>query len=354
MKLMDVLLGHLNEFAIAPFTKRFIGVFDHDGRFGIPFLLISVLVAYALYRFRRGRDLTSTSSFWEFLGGYRVNFHRSALLDYSYYFLFAILNVAVVLPIVALIDPYVFGSGDYIDFFTNLWGERPHLGENVFLSLLYGLGLFLVRGFKHYWIHRFFHTNEWLWEFHKVHHSAPVLVPATAQRIHFVEKIVELTATLIVVGLYAGVFWYAAGGEISRYTLFGITYTTIIFNSLAANLRHSHVWLSFGPRIEHIINSPAQHQIHHSDLPEHHNMNYGTNLSLWDWMFGTLYVTTSNPECVRFGTGNPDTDARYSTLYGLIVTPVVAIVTKLKRKMTLAADKKPSLTSLKSVRRDGT
>lgn len=337
LKLMDVFFGHLNEFAIEPVTKTFVGVFDHNGRFGLPFLLISGLVAYALFRFRRSRGLATASSFWEFVGGSKVNFHRSALLDYSYYFLFAILNAVLILPVIALVDPYVFESGDYITFFSNLWGERPQLGENTSLSLLYGLGLFLVRGFKHYWVHRLFHANEWLWEFHKVHHSAPVLVPATAKRIHFVEKFAERIASLIFVALYAGSFWYAAGGEISRYTLFGITYTTIIFNSLAANLRHSHVWLSFGPRIEHIINSPAQHQIHHSDLPEHYNMNYGTNLSIWDWMFGTLYVTTSNPEPIRFGTGNPDADKRYSTLYGLIVMPIVEISKKMKRKMALAA-----------------
>jgi len=334
---MDLLLEFLDEFAIEPVTKTFFGIFDHNGRFGLPFLIISVLVAYMLYRFRRSRNLTTVNSFWEFLGGSRVNFHRSALLDYSYYVLFAILNVALILPVVALVDPYVFESGDYIAFFSNVWGERPQLRENTSLSLLYGLGLFLVRDFKHYWIHRFFHSNKWLWEFHKVHHSAPVLVPATAKRIHFVEKLAERIATLTVVALYAGAFWYAAGGEISRYTLFGITYMTIIFNCLAANLRHSHVWLSFGPRIEHVINSPAQHQIHHSDLPEHYNMNYGTNLSLWDWMFGTLYVTTSNPGLICFGTGNPDADERYSTFYGLIVMPFVEIFKKLKGKMAVAA-----------------
>ena len=334
---LQLLLEYINEFVIGPVTKTFVGILDHNGRFGLPFLIISVLVAYALYLYRRSRGLATASSFWEYLGGTRVNFHRSALLDYAYFFLFAILNVTLILPVVALVDLYVFQSGDYIAFFTNLWGERPQVGENMTLSLLYGLGLFLVRDFKHYWIHRIFHTNKWLWEFHKVHHSAPVLVPATAKRIHFVERLAERIITLIVVALYSGAFWYAAGGEISRYTLFGVLYMTLIFNSLAANLRHSHVWLSFGPIIEHVINSPAQHQIHHSDLPEHYNMNYGTNLSLWDWMFGTLYVTNSNPEPIRFGTGDPAADERYSTFYGLIVMPFVEIGKKLRGKTSVVS-----------------
>ena len=53
--------------------------------------------------------------------------------------------------------------------------------------------------------------------------------------------------TLILLGAYSGLFWYLCGGEVSRYTLFGVTYLVFIFNCLAANLRHTHIWLSFGP-----------------------------------------------------------------------------------------------------------
>ncbi|AWM91943.1 hypothetical protein DJ564_14505 [Pseudomonas sp. 31-12] len=64
----------------------------------------------------------------------------------------------------------------------------------------------------------------------------------------------------------------------------------------------------------------SQHQTHHSDAPRHINKNFGINLSLWDWMFGTLYVTTSKPETIRFGTGEQGHDC-YLTVYSLIVTP---------------------------------
>lgn len=314
---------------LAPVSDRFLGIFDLNGRFGVFFLCVSYAVAYGLYRVRKHRGQTHASSFWQFIGGARVNFHRSALLDYQYYFIRAVLKVALVLPVVALVDPHILSSGDYVAFFSNLWGARPQLGNELGLSLLYGFGVFLVQDFKHYWVHRAFHSR-WLWEFHKVHHSAPVLVPVTASRIHFVEKIVERLATAVAIGLYAGIFWYLCGGEISRYTLFGVTYLVFIFNALAANLRHSHVWLSFGPTVEHILNSPAQHQIHHSDAPRHFNKNFGTNLSLWDWMFGTLYVTRSTPEPIQFGTGERDRE-RYLTVYSLIVTPFVELGRKLAR-----------------------
>jgi sterol desaturase/sphingolipid hydroxylase (fatty acid hydroxylase superfamily) len=92
--------------------------------------------------------------------------------------------------------------------------------------------------------------------------------------------------------------------------------------------------------VEHVLNSPAQHQIHHSDAPKHVNKNFGINLSLWDWMFGTLYVTTSKPETLRFGTGEAD-HSRYLTVYSLIVTPFVDIARKIrltKPDQTLATE----------------
>jgi len=322
------LVDYLVSWVIKPVSHQFLSLFDLNGRLGVLFLSVSYAVAYCLYRFRKHRGLTHAQSFWQFIGGHRVHFHRSALLDYRYYFVRAILKIALVLPIVGLVDPLILRSGDYIAFFTNLWGARVHVQDHLALSLLYGMGVFLLKDFINYWSHRAFHTR-WLWVFHKVHHSARVLVPATASRVHFVEKVVEKLSSTIVISLYAGVFWYACGGEVSRYTLFGVTYMVFILNGLAANLRHSHVWCSFGPLVEHVLNSPAQHQIHHSDAPRHFNKNFGINMSLWDWMFGTLYVTTSKPEALRFGIGDQDRD-RYGSVYSLIVTPFVEIASKVR------------------------
>lgn len=315
------------QYLIAPVLYQLSSFFDLNGRLGVLFLAISYGVAFALFRYRKQRGLTQATSFWQFVGGWQVHWHPSARLDYRYYLVRGVLKVVLVVPIVALVDPYILRSGDYLAFFSNLWGARPQLGHNLSLSLLYGLGVFVISDFAGYWVHRAFHSRL-LWEFHKVHHSAPVMVPLTASRVHFLEKIAGRVADLVLLSAFAGVFWYVCGGEISRYTLFGVTYMVFIFNALASNLRHSHVWLSFGPRIEHILNSPAQHQIHHSDAPRHFHKNFATNLSLWDWMFGTLYVTRATPEDIRFGTAEQDSH-RYLTLYSLIVLPFVDTARKL-------------------------
>lgn len=312
-------MDSLTQFFLSPLWRKAEGLLDFNGRLGLPFLAISLLVAFLLYRHQTRRGYRQAHSFGAFLGGRRIWLHRSALVDYQYYFVRAILHVVFILPVLGWLDPLLLKSGDVQALLERLWGACPRLGENLTLMALYGLGAFLVSDFAHYWLHRAFH-GRWLWEFHKVHHSATVMVPPTASRIHVMEKLCEMILKGTLLALYAGVVYWLCGGEVDKYTLFGVSYMVLIFNSLAANLRHTHIWLSFGPRIEHILNSPAQHQIHHSRDPRHFNRNFGTNLSLWDWMFGTLYVTTPVPESLEFGVGPKDNE-RYMRLHNLIMRP---------------------------------
>ncbi|MCC4264060.1 sterol desaturase family protein [Oceanimonas baumannii] len=312
MALADVLYSQ----GWLPLWHRFTGLFDLNGRLGVVFLVISFAVAYLLYRRRNdGRY----RHFGHFLGGRRVWLHRSAIIDYQYYFLRVLLHAALVVPLLSWLDPHLLHSGEVSSALAQWWGERAWHGESTTLMLAYGLGAFLVSDFVHYWVHRAFH-GRWLWEFHKVHHSATVMVPVTASRVHIVEKLIEKLCKGAALALFAGLFFYLSGGKVSKYTLFGVSYLVLLFNSLAANLRHSHVWLSFGPVIEHLINSPAQHQIHHSKDPRHFSLNFGTNLSLWDWMFGTLYVTGHQPEPLEFGVGEKD-NLRYQRMSTLILRP---------------------------------
>ncbi len=197
---------------------------------------------------------------------------------------------------------------------------------------LYGFGAFLVNDFTHYWVHRAFHSR-WLWEFHKVHHSAVVMVPVTASRIHFFERLCEVIIKGFMFALYNGIIFWFCGGKVNNVTLLGIGYLSFIFNSLASNLRHSHVWFSFGPRLEHVLNSPAQHQIHHSRDPRHYSRNFGVNLSLWDWMFGTLYITTTKPEPLEFGV-MPKDNERYQQLHNLLFRPFWVTAAKLWHQLT--------------------
>ncbi|MEM9636647.1 MAG: sterol desaturase family protein, partial [Pseudomonadota bacterium] len=157
-------------------------------------------------------------------------------------------------------------------------------------SVLATLIIVLASDFCKYWAHRLHHEWKVLWSFHAVHHSADVLTPLTLQRVHPVEPLIRNLLITVIVGAIQGLLLFALIGQIDIVTLGGANAMYVFFNMLGANLRHSHIWLSYGRVMEHIFISPAQHQVHHSVAVEHHNKNYGSMFAIWDWMFGTLYV----------------------------------------------------------------
>jgi sterol desaturase/sphingolipid hydroxylase (fatty acid hydroxylase superfamily) len=139
-----------------------------------------------------------------------------------------------------------------------------------------------------------------LWPFHALHHSAEVLTPLTATRNHPVFLMIRNVIYSLVLGVVVAFSLFLLIGEIDLLTIGGANAGYVLFNVFGANLRHSHVWLSYGRTLEHILISPAQHQIHHSCDVKHHNKNYGEVFAFWDWMFGTLYIPDAE-EKLTFG-----------------------------------------------------
>ncbi len=147
-----------------------------------------------------------------------------------------------------------------------------------------------------------------MWPFHALHHSAEVMTPLTANRNHPVFFLIRNLIYSFVLGAVQALVLFLLIGKIDLLTIGGANAGYFIFNLLGSNLRHSHVWLSYGPVLEHVFISPAQHQIHHSRAKKHFNKNYGEVFAFWDWMFGTLYVPKGYEE-LDFGladaTGKP-------------------------------------------------
>ena len=108
-----LLADFLQRWVVAPVSQQFFSLFDLNGRFGLFFLLVSYTVAYSLFRYRKDRGLTDAPNFWQFIGGAQVHLHRSTLLDIRYYFVRGILKVALVLPVVQLVDRE---AGATVDF----------------------------------------------------------------------------------------------------------------------------------------------------------------------------------------------------------------------------------------------
>ena len=180
------------------------------------------------------------------------------------------------------------------------------------------IGFTLVADFSVYVIHRFHHRSSLFWPIHALHHSAEVLTPVTLFRKHPLWNLMAHSLNMTLTGIFQGVFVFVFYGVPSVEILFGLNTVYILYNFFGANLRHSHIWLSFGPWLSRIFISPAMHQVHHD--PKRMHLNYGEMFAIWDWMFGSLYVP-EKPETFDVGLGEDGNPHR--TLARAYWVPVV-------------------------------
>jgi len=191
----------------------------------------------------------------------------------------------------------------------------------VLLVLGYSLALFVAWDASRYLLHRSMHQIPALWQLHQVHHAATALTPLTFHRVHPVEALLYGLRGALVTGLVAGLAFYLWRGAAQPLTLLGVDAMGLVLNLLFGNLRHSHVWLSFGPRIERHLLSPAQHQLHHGAARDESGANFGVWLACWDRWGGTLRLAEAPPAAL--GLARPN---HRPHLLGALVDPLWAIL----------------------------
>jgi sterol desaturase/sphingolipid hydroxylase (fatty acid hydroxylase superfamily) len=180
--------------------------------------------------------------------------------------------------------------------------------------------------------HCLLHDVPVLWEFHKVHHSAEVLTPVTSYRAHPVELLLMAWGPVLVTAGTTLVFQLVFPGTVSFYTFLGL-HVLVWVSNLVGNLRHSPVWLSYGPAVGRWLVSPAHHQLHHSSDPTHRGCNRGFELAIWDRLYGTLVVPTVQPQKFELGLGD-GTEARYRSIAGMYLLPFACACQRLRELLT--------------------
>ncbi len=197
---------------------------------------------------------------------------------------------------------------------------------------LYTVATFVAWDLSRYVLHRMMHTVPALWALHQVHHSASVLTPLTFHRIHPLEAALYGLRGALVTGGIAGLFFWGFRGSATTATVLGVHAVGLLLNVTTGNLRHSHVWLGFGP-LEGWLISPAQHQLHHA-MPaggvrgeDAGRCNYGTWLSVWDRLGGSLVRSGAVPP-TAFGLAAPNHD---NDLLSAWVRPVIHAACALRR-----------------------
>lgn len=136
----------------------------------------------------------------------------------------------------------------------------------------------ILSDFIIYWGHRFQHNNEFLWKFHKVHHSAEQLDWLASYREHPLDSVY----TVGLINLPAFIIGFPLE------TISGF----IAFRGIWAIYIHSNVRISLGP-LRKLIGSPELHHWHH-DLARDRG-NYANISPIMDILFGTYTCPDHEP-----------------------------------------------------------
>ncbi|MDP5016381.1 MAG: sterol desaturase family protein [Dolichospermum sp.] len=294
------------------------------------YILSALLLALVIYKLGLSQQ-DEQINLRQYLLPKEVYLHPSAIAEYKYYFVSSFLQVFVILPTVLSLPNLTRIISDYLTGITHLTTPflitNPHWYHYVTLSIFVAL----VGDFAYYCYHYVAHRNSFFWEFHKVHHSADVLTPMTVYRAHPIDLLLSMIFSTVMFGITTGIWIYLFGNKVSPLSIYGVDCEIFLFYLTGSNLRHSHIWLNYPYKVSHVFMSPAQHHIHHSVEPKHYDKNFGYILSVWDWIFGTLYVPR-NYEKLSFGLANGESNL-FNSVTNMLLQPLRSIGQRINKKV---------------------
>lgn len=172
-------------------------------------------------------------------------------------------------------------------YFTIQWAGRQGFGLVRWLPvppLIAGAIAFLLLDLTFYYWHRANHGIPFLWRFHNAHHIDPDLDVSTGFRFHFGEMVFSAGLRAAQVGLI--------GASLGAYLLYELVYqsSTLFHHS---NLR---LPLALEQRLNGLLVTPRMHGIHHSQVREETNSNYGVIFPWWDRLHQTLRLNVPQAE----------------------------------------------------------
>lgn len=262
--------------------------FDPSRRIYLAYLLGSLVMALIWIAIAIARkDSLRAKQLWHRMTSPAIWWHRSARLDYQLLIVNPIVRVALMAFVGVSLVPIALATESLLEDYI---GDVSLPWSSIQITAAYTILLFIADDFTRFLLHWLMHKVPWLWSIHRLHHSAEVMTPFTVYRIHPFESLLYSLRMIATQGVILGLFFFGFGMQLSVWEIAGANLFTYLFNLAGANLRHSHVWISWGPWLERIFISPAQHQIHHSNDPLHFDRNLGAFLAIWDGLFGTLLV----------------------------------------------------------------
>ncbi|HIQ28099.1 MAG TPA: fatty acid hydroxylase family protein [Sulfurovum sp.] len=283
--------------------------FDVNQRIYYGYVMMAFFIAFVFFRKSLKKQFSR-----------EVLWHKSARLDYLYFIVSGVLKVAIILPLLIGVNEVtlwvVLRLNEYFGYIS-----RIRVSKEILL-LSYTLVLFAVSDLSRYWLHRLMHSVPILWRFHRVHHSAEVLNPLTFYRVHPLENILFGLRYVLVTGVITAIYIYFFGAGIRAVEFLGANILVFVFSMIGSNLRHSHIPLSYGVKLEKWFISPLQHQLHHTKIYTHRN--FGSYLAIWDRWFGTLTLgKAKSSKILDFGLPIKERERVTHSLLGAFLNPFI-------------------------------
>ena len=318
--MLETIFQKLYSFAYAYFFETLAVAFQWN------FLLANLLIMLIIYWFHRrnqNKKRIGIKDAFSFLFPKHIFLDKSAILEYKFFFVDApirwlLFSPAMQIPISAFVFVQVQNFLVY-SFNEPTYKLSFHETSPYIFSFLFAFTTVIITELGFYIQHNLMHRISFLWEFHKVHHSATALTPFTDWRNHPFDMLSMHYLTGIMLGTLQAILSYSLTSNLTAMSIIGFNIFIFAYYSVGYNFRHSHIKVSFGRHLSHIFMSPTLHHIHHSTDFEHLDKNFGSNFSFWDWVFGTLYIPKENKP-LNYGLLD-DEHKEYNSLWTLYILP---------------------------------
>ena len=176
---------------------------------------------------------------------------------------------------------------------------------------------FLAMDFGEYVFHRAQHAVPALWAMHSLHHSDRAFDSATTTRHYWLEPAIKS----LTIWLMVGVLFKTPANMVGVYI--AVSYWHYVV--------HSNTRLDFG-RWSWVLNGPGYHRLHHSDAPEHFDINFASLFPIFDVLSGS-YRRPRPGERVQTGL---DTGDEPLSVVEMLLWPVRGLLRRPARR-TLAS-----------------
>lgn len=172
-----------------------------------------------------------------------------------------------------------------------LFIPQHFLGRKVLLASPGELGPFwlqvvtilLIVSFFRYWMHRWQHSNEFLWKLHSYHHRITDLRALNTE----VSNPLDFALRNILIFLVLGIFGFDPLAIV----------LTVPATNVSGQISHWGADIRAGRILNTIFVTPEVHRWHHSArVPDGHrySVNYGVEFAFWDILFGTYHLPQEN------------------------------------------------------------